>query len=116
MEPLMAITIGGLFACGLYLMLQRSLMKLILGIVLLSHAANLFLFIAGGMERGKPPFIPADAKKAPAGAADPLPQALILTAIVISFGVLAFALVLVRRAYQRVGADDSDELTQTDRE
>ncbi|MFG0335881.1 MAG: Na+/H+ antiporter subunit C [Maioricimonas sp. JB049] len=113
MEILLAITVGGLYATGLYMMLRRSVVKLLIGLGLLSHAANLLLFTAGGLVRGRPPIVPQGATQ-PAGlVADPLPQALILTAIVISFAVLAFALVLIYRTYQTVGTDDLHELKAT---
>jgi multicomponent Na+:H+ antiporter subunit C len=115
MEVVMAFVIGGLYAAGLYLMLRRSIVKLIFGLAILGNAANLLIFTAGRLTRGRPPLVP-EGLTAPAGAfADPLPQALILTAIVIGFGVLAFALVLVHRAYQVVGTDDLDEMKATDR-
>ncbi len=114
METLMAVLVGIAFAASLYMMMRRSIVKLIIGLILLSNAANLLFFTAGGLTRGAPPLIPEGAE-APAGAvADPLPQALILTAIVISFGVLAFALVLIRKAYQVVQADDLDQMKGTD--
>ena len=115
MEPILAIVIGALYAAGLYLMLRRNLVRLVLGLALLSHAANLLIFTASGLRRDGPPFVPHGADRPPAAVADPLPQALILTAIVIGFGVLAFALVLVHRVYHAVGTDDLDEMRTTDR-
>jgi multicomponent Na+:H+ antiporter subunit C len=106
----LAFLIGCLYAAGLYMILRRSLFKLILGLVLLSHGANLLVFTAGGLTRAQPPIAPPGQQAPPVPAADPLPQALILTAIVIGFGVLAFALVLFHRAYQTIGNDDSDDL------
>jgi multicomponent Na+:H+ antiporter subunit C len=114
MYLVLAILAGGLYAAGLYLMLARSIVKLILGLVLLSHAANLLIFTAGGLVRANPPLVAMGATEPPAGSADPLPQALILTAIVISFAVLAFAAVLVKRVYLTVGTDDSDRMQATD--
>ena len=114
MEGVLAIAAGVLFGSGLYLMLRRSLIKVILGLGLVSNAANLIIFTAAGLRRGIPPIIPADADVLPAGAADPLPQALILTAIVITFGVQAFALVLVYRTYRATGSDDPDDMVLTD--
>jgi multicomponent Na+:H+ antiporter subunit C len=113
-EVVMAFVIGGLYAAGLYLMLRRSIVKLVLGLAILANAANLLIFTAARLTRGRPPLVPEGAAAAAAPYADPLPQALILTAIVISFGVVAFALVLVHRAYQAVGTDDLDDLTTTD--
>ncbi|MFP4146177.1 MAG: Na+/H+ antiporter subunit C [Halorhodospira sp.] len=114
MEPLMAVLVGITFAAALYMMLRRSIVKLIIGLILLSNAANLLFFTAGGLTRGAPPLIPEGAEGPVGVVADPLPQALILTAIVISFGVLAFALVLIRKAYQVVQADDLDQMKGTD--
>src|SRR3990170_2415297 len=103
MQALLSIVVGGLFAAGLYLMLRRSIVKLVIGLGLIGNAVNLLIFTVSGVTRGRHPIVPEGAL-APAGAvADPLPQALILTAIVISFGVLAFAVVLIQRAYQTVG-------------
>lgn len=114
MEALLAIVIGFLYAAGIYMMLRRSLFKLILGLVLLSHGANLLIFTAAGLTRAQAPIIPPDAAASPVPTADPVPQALILTAIVIGFGVLAFALVLFHRTYQTIGSDDPDELKVSD--
>jgi multicomponent Na+:H+ antiporter subunit C len=83
--------------------------------VLLSQAVNLFIFTSGKMQHGNPPIAPMDAEMPVAPFVDPLPQALILTAIVISFGVLAFALVLMHRMYETVGADDLNKMRSTDR-
>ena len=111
---LLSIVVGGLFAAGLYLMLRRSVVKLIFGLVLLGHAANLLIFTAGGLVRARPPLIPKGELLPGIEFADPVPQALILTAIVISFAVIAFAAVLVQRVYQTVGSGDVDELKATD--
>jgi multicomponent Na+:H+ antiporter subunit C len=113
-ESMMAFVIGGLYAAGLYLMMRRSIVKLIIGLALLGHAANLLIFTAGGLTRGRPPVIPEDADRLTGLFANPLPQALILTAIVIGFGVLSFALVLVHRAVDVVGTDDLDDMKATD--
>ena len=114
MEVLLAFLIGGLYAAGLYLMLGRSIGKLIVGLVLLGQAANLLIFTAGRLTRAIPPIIPEGALHAQPPYADPIPQALILTAIVIGFGVLAFALVLVHRTFQTVGTYDLDDMKATD--
>jgi multicomponent Na+:H+ antiporter subunit C len=114
METVFAFIIGGLYASGIYLMLRRSLVKLVIGLVLLSHGANLLIFTIGGLTRAAAPII-AEGETQPATPfADPLPQALILTAIVISFGVTAFTVVLLQRAYQAVGSDDLDKMKTTD--
>lgn len=115
MEPLLAIVVGGLFTASIYLILRRSIVKLVIGLILMSNAANLTIFAAAGMEEGAPPLIPyGDVEPVVSPSADPLPQALILTAIVISFGVLAFAVVLINRAYEIIGVDDLDEMQMTD--
>jgi multicomponent Na+:H+ antiporter subunit C len=109
-EAWLAITVGGLYAAALYMMLRRSIAKTVIGLILLSNAANLLIFTAAGLTTGAPPLI-LDGAIAPDGVvADPLAQALILTAIVIGFGVLAFAVVLIHRAHEILGADDFDRL------
>lgn len=114
MEPLMALGIGVLYATAIFLMLRRSIVKLVIGLMLLSNAANLLIFTTAGMTRGAPPLIP-EGMMAPVGrVADPLPQALVLTAIVIAFSVMAFAVVLIRRAYEVIKADDLDKMKETD--
>lgn len=115
MELLFAAIAGTLFASGLYMMLRRSIVKLVMGLVLVGHAANITIFTAGGLTRARTPIIASGAQTLATGTADPLPQALILTAIVISFGVLAFAIVLVSRAWMEVGNDDTDCFRETDK-
>lgn len=115
MTPLLAIVTGCLYAAGIYMMLRRSLFKLILGLGFLSHGANLMIFTVGGLTRGQPPVISADATLPSTATADPLPQALILTAIVIGFAVTAFSLVLFHRANETFGSDDPDDLKVHDR-
>lgn len=110
----MAFVVGGLFAAAFYMMLRRSLVKLVIGLMLLSNAANLLIFTAAGLVPGAPPLIAEGALIPDGNIADPLPQALILTAIVIAFGVLAFAVVLIHRAYMVVKTDDLDQMKETD--
>ncbi|SES33573.1 multicomponent Na+:H+ antiporter subunit C [Vreelandella subterranea] len=114
MEPLMALAIGLLYATAVFMMLRRSIVKLVIGLLLLSNAANLLIFTTAGMTRGAPPLIPEGLQQPLGEVADPLPQAVVLTAIVIAFGVLAFAVVLIRRAYEIVKADDLDKMKETD--
>ncbi len=114
MEVVLAVVIGVMYGSGLYLMMGRSLVKLIVGLVLISQAANLLIFTAGGLTRALPPIIPEKALQPPVLHADPVPQALILTAIVIGFGVLAFTLVLAHRTIQSVGTYDLDDMKGTD--
>lgn len=96
------------------MMLRRSIVKLIIGLILMSHAASLLIFTAGGLVRAGVPIISKESVKISGMVSDPLPQALILTAIVISFGVLAFALVLMQRTYKAIGTDDLDSMRTTD--
>jgi multicomponent Na+:H+ antiporter subunit C len=114
METTLAIVIGGLYAISFYLMLRRSMVKLIFGLMLFSQAVNLLIFTAAGLTRGQPPILPPGAMSVPEPYADPLPQALILTAIVIGFGILAFTLALARRAHIGLQTDDLDELGRSD--
>jgi multicomponent Na+:H+ antiporter subunit C len=114
MEILLALVVGALYASGLYLMMRRSIVKLILGLALLGHAANLLIFTIGRLNNSRPPLIPEGAEQLTGSFADPLPQALILTAIVIGFGVQAFALVLLRRVNQTLGTDDLQQIHEAD--
>ena len=114
MEVVLAIVVGGLYAAGVYLMLRRRLAQIIIGLAMLTNAANLLIFTAAGLVRHNPPVVPPGATVLEGIAADPLPQALILTAIVIGFGILAFALVLAYRTYHVVGTDDLDDMRSTD--
>ena len=107
MELLLAVVAGVLYATGLYLMLRRRLAQLIIGLGLLSNGSNILILSAAGVMRAKPPLI-TEPQLAADQFADPVPQSLILTAIVIDFGVLAFALVLARRVHQSAGSDDID--------
>jgi multicomponent Na+:H+ antiporter subunit C len=106
MEILMAFLIGILFMTATYLMLSKSLLRIIIGTGLLSHGAHLLILTMGGLKRGAAPLLGEHAE----AYVDPLPQALILTAIVISFGVTSFFLVLAYRAYQELGTDNMDRL------
>ncbi|WP_018865008.1 MULTISPECIES: Na+/H+ antiporter subunit C [Thioalkalivibrio] len=115
MEVVMAFVVGGMYAAAIYMMLRRSIVKLVIGLVLLSNAANLLIFTLAGMKSGAPPLIPPGMSMPDGAAADPLAQAVVLTAIVIGFGVLAFAVVLIHRAYEVVKADDMDQMKDTDR-
>lgn len=109
MKLFLAITIGFLYAGALYLMLRRSIVKLLLGLGLLGHAANLLLFATSGLSR-RAPILEASPPASATAVADPVPQALILTAIVISFGVLAFSVVLIKLTAAAAGTDDVDSL------
>ena len=110
MEVVLAITSGVLYAAGTYLMLRRRLAQLIIGLGLLSNGTNLLIFTAGGLTRARPPVVPPGAESLVEPCADPVPQALVLTAIVIGFGLLAFSLVLAHRVHATVGSDDVDDV------
>ena len=110
MEILLALAAGVLYASGIYLMLRRRLAQLIIGLGLLSNGTNLLIFTAGGLTRARPPVVPEGATQLAAPYADPVPQALVLTAIVIGFGLLAFALVLADRVHDALKTDDVDEI------
>jgi multicomponent Na+:H+ antiporter subunit C len=113
METVLAFVIGALYAAGLFMMLRPSAVRLIIGISLLGHAANLLIFTIAGLTRARPPLISSTVTGG-ATVADPMPQALILTAIVIGFAVQAFAVVLIQRVIQIVGTDDLDQMKATD--
>jgi multicomponent Na+:H+ antiporter subunit C len=114
MEILLAIMIGILYASGIFMMLRRSLVKLLIGLILLGNGANLLIFVVSGIVKGKPPIIPTTADVITGAYADPLPQAVILTAIVISFGLQAFAIVLLKRAWAVIQTDNLDQMNTTD--
>ena len=107
MENVLSILVGIFFAVSVYLMMSRYIIRILIGVAILGNAVNLLIFTAGRLTRKVPPIIaPGDMVPAEV-TANPLPQALILTAIVISFSFLAFLLVLAFRAYQELGTDDT---------
>ena len=107
-ELLLAIGLGVLTAAGVWLLLRARVFDVIVGLTLLSYAVNLFIFLTGRVRIGSPPIV--DGRLAPtlAGYADPLPQALVLTAIVISFAMTALILVIALRAHAETGSDHVD--------
>ena len=107
MEILISIIIGVLFTVGTYMLLMRSLVRVIVGTMLLSHGAHLLLLTMAGLQRGGPPLLGFESE----AYTDPLPQAMVLTAIVISFGLTSFMLVLAYRTYKVHKTDDLTELT-----
>jgi multicomponent Na+:H+ antiporter subunit C len=110
MELILSVVCGCLFAASFYLLLRRNLLRFIIGLIVLGNAVNLLIFTMGRLTRSQPPVIPYDMEVPPEPYANPLPQALILTAIVISFGLLAFTLVLVYRNYTVSRTVDADRL------
>jgi len=108
-EPAFALAFGVLVAVAAYLILSRNVLRVVLGLLVLSNAANLSLFVAGRMPSAVPPLVPAG-ETTIAASANPLPQALILTAIVISFSLAAFTIALFEAAHRRLGTVDSDQM------
>ncbi len=106
MSLLLALTIAFTVAAGVYLTLSRDLFRCIVGLAVLGSAVNLIVFAAGRFGPLQPAIIAAGATELAATAANPLPQALVLTAIVISFALLCFGLVLGARLRQQFGGDD----------
>ena len=106
MEALFAIAIGVLTGCGVYLVLRPRGFTVVLGLTLLSYAVNLFLFATGRLVAGSPPVIGAAPQHA-----DPLPQALVLTAIVIGFALFVFALAVLERSWALHGHVETDRIT-----
>jgi len=110
MDWIFAALVGLFFAAAAYLILSRALIRMLLGIVVLGNAVNLLIFVAGRLTRAVPPIVPAGAKVPEGFFANPLPQALILTAIVIGFAIFAFFAVLALRSYQAMNADNTDHM------
>lgn len=104
MELLVASAIGLVTACGVYLMLRGRTFSVVLGLSLIGYAVNFFIFVMGRLAVGVPPLVADGA----AGYADPLPQALVLTAIVIGFGTTGYVLELALRAREETGSDHVD--------
>lgn len=103
-EFLVATAIGVLVAGGIYLALRARTFQVVLGLTLISYAVNLFLFASGRLVQGRPPIW----DKAVADYTDPIPQALVLTAIVITFGMTAFVVILSLRSFLETGSDHVD--------
>lgn len=114
MELILAIIVGLLYAAGIFLMMRRSFVKLIIGLTMLGNGANLLIFLLGRIVKGEPAFIGSTQDVLKEVYADPVPQALILTAIVIGFGLQSFAIVLVRRVFKVVKTDDLDQINAND--
>ncbi|MEP3280170.1 MAG: Na+/H+ antiporter subunit C [Stappiaceae bacterium] len=110
MEVGLSVLIGIFFAASIYLILSKQIIRILLGIAIIGNAVNLLIFTSGRLSREIPPIIPLDQDVPALGSANPLPQALVLTAIVISFSLFAFLLVLAFRAYQELGTDNVDEM------
>ncbi len=109
-EVAMAALVGAFFTIAVYLLLSRAVIRMLLGIAILGNGVNLLIFTLGRITREVPPIVPGDLKQPLEPIANPLPQALILTAIVIGFALFTFLLVLGYRAYQELDADDTDNM------
>jgi multisubunit Na+/H+ antiporter MnhC subunit len=114
METLLALLFGVLLAAACYLLLARSLPRMILGLLLLGNAANLAIIAAGRVLGTAPPLVERGAEALAAGASNPLPQALVLTAIVISFGLTAFVMVLAWATWRSEATLDAEALRRAE--
>ncbi|MBS2097719.1 NADH-quinone oxidoreductase subunit K [Carboxylicivirga linearis] len=111
MELILSIVIGVLYTVGVFFLLRRSMIRIILGVLFLGNATNLLIFVASGVTPdAQPSFLSSSTEAASSNMADPMPQALILTAIVISFGVVAYLLTLLRKTHEITGEEDMDQL------
>lgn len=108
MEPVLAVLVGGMVAASVYLILGRNLIRFIFGLALASNAVNLLLFTGGRLSSPSPPLIPEGALTPSGAVANALPQALMLTAIVIGFALLVFIFVLFYRAYEEIGTVNTE--------
>ena len=108
MQTLAALLVGIMVAASVYLILDRNLVRFIFGLVLASNAINLLIFTAGRLESRRPPLLPENATEVQQLFANALPQALILTAIVIGFALLSFVFILFYRAYQALGTVETE--------
>lgn len=108
------LAIAGTVSAGVYLALSRDLFRCVIGLAVLGGGVNLLVFAAGRLGPLAPPIIEAGGEVLGPGAANPLPQALVLTAIVIGFALLAFSLVLAAQLARAAGSEDSDRLRATE--
>jgi multicomponent Na+:H+ antiporter subunit C len=114
MEFVLAIVVGVLYTVSVYLMLRRSILKFIIGLIFMSNATNLLVFLSAGLVPGSPAFVNSGVESAEVFS-DPLPQALVLTAIVIGLGIVVFTLALKYKFFELTGTDDLDQLKKTDK-
>ena len=110
METALAFLIGIVAAASVYLMLSGNLIRFIFGLVLATNAVNLLIFVSGRLTPTRPPLIPENAEAPLGPVANALPQALILTAIVIGFALLSFVFILFYRTYQALGTVDTESM------
>jgi multicomponent Na+:H+ antiporter subunit C len=110
METVLSLLCGTMAAASIYLMLTGNLIRFIFGLVMASNAVNLLIFIAGRLSISHPPLIPEAYGVPEMPMTNALPQALILTAIVIGFALLTFVFILFYRAYQALGTVDTESM------
>jgi multicomponent Na+:H+ antiporter subunit C len=110
MDYVLAALVGLFIAIGIYLLLSRSVIRMLIGMTIFGNGVNLLIFTAGRVTQEIAPIVPAGLDTPDGPIANPLPQALILTAIVIGFSMFAFLLVLAFRAYQSLDADNTDTM------
>ena len=110
MDYILAALVGVFVALGVYLLLSRAVIRMLIGMTILGNGVNLLIFTSGRVMREVAPIVPAGLDVPAGPIANPLPQALILTAIVIGFSMFAFLLVLAYRAYQSLDADNTDTM------
>jgi multicomponent Na+:H+ antiporter subunit C len=110
MDYVLAALVGLFIAVGVYLLLSRSVIRMLIGMTIFGNGVNLLIFTAGRVTREIAPIVPAGLEVPEGAIANPLPQALILTAIVIGFSMFSFLLVLAFRAYQTLDADNTDTM------
>lgn len=108
MEALLAIFVGALTGTGVYLLLRARTFDVVLGLTLMSYAVNVMIFLMGRIAIARPPILDRALAPTLSNYADPLPQALVLTAIVISFGMTALLLVIALMARAATGTDHVD--------
>lgn len=109
-----AIALFSVLAAGIFLALSRNLLRCVIGVSIVGSAVNLYLFAAGRIGAAAPPLVLPGAELLAEGAANPLPQALVLTAIVIGFSLTCFSLVLALAIKQRTGRNDTDALREAE--
>lgn len=113
MEPVFALAFGVMVAVAAYLLMSRNVLRVVLGLLVLGNATNLSIFLAGRLGTHTPPLVAAG-ETVLVGGGNPLPQALILTAIVISFSLVAFTVVLFESAHRRLGTVDTDAMREAE--
>lgn len=113
MEPVFALAFGVMIAVAAYLLMSRNVLRVVLGLLVLGNATNLSIFLAGRIGDRTPPLVEAGETML-VGGANPLPQALILTAIVISFSLVAFTVVLFESTHRRLGTLDTEAMREAE--